>query len=165
MIQGITPGPLLVKQHPDLLWGVVFSMYVGNFMLLLINLPMIGLWIRLVRIPYAIFYPIIIVICLIGGYSIRNTAVDLWLMLFFGAIGYLFRKFEYEPTPLILAYILSSIFDETMRQSLLLSNGSFLIFFKRPISLVSLVFAGSILLSSIYREISSKGLRKRADGS
>jgi putative tricarboxylic transport membrane protein len=153
MIHGITPGPFLVEQHPDLFWGVIVSMYLGNAMLLIINLPMIGLWVRLLRVPYSIFFPLILLVCMIGGYAVRHTTVDLSLMLIFGIVGYLFRKFEYEPAPLILAFVLSGIFDETMRQSLILSRGSFTVFITRPISLGCLVFAALILGSGIFSSL------------
>jgi len=161
MIQGITPGPLLVKEHPDLLWGVIFSMYIGNVMLLIINLPLIGLWVRLLRIPYSLLFPLIVLVCMIGGYSVRHTTVDLWLMLIFGVVGYLFRKFEYEPAPLILAFVLSDLFDETLRQSLILSKGSFSIFFVRPISCGCLIFAALILGSSIISSLRGPSAQKK----
>ena len=149
MIHGITPGPLLVQEHPDLFWGVIFSLYVGNVMLLIINLPMIGLWVRLLKVPYSYFFPLILLVCMIGGYAVRHTTVDLSIMLISGVLGYLFRKFEYEAAPLILAFVLSGIFDETLRQSLILSHGSLSIFFVRPISCGSLIFAAFILASAI----------------
>lgn len=163
MIHGITPGPLLVKQHPDLFWGVIVSMYIGNVMLLIINLPMIGIWVRLLRIPYSIFFPLIVLVCMIGGYSVRHTTVDLWLMLIFGVAGYLFRKFEYEPAPLVLAFVLSGLFDETLRQSLILSHGSFSIFFVRPISCGCLIFAALILGSSIFSSLKAFSSQRRRE--
>lgn len=163
MIHGITPGPLLVKQHPDLFWGVIVSMYIGNVMLLIINLPMIGIWVRLLRIPYSLFFPLIVLVCMIGGYSVRHTTVDLWLMLIFGVVGYLFRKFEYEPAPLVLAFVLSGLFDETLRQSLILSHGSFSIFFVRPISCGCLIFAALILGSSIFSSLRAFSSQRRSE--
>jgi len=163
MIHGITPGPLLVKQHPDLFWGVIVSMYIGNVMLLIINLPMIGIWVRLLRIPYSLFFPLIVLVCMIGGYSVRHTTVDLWLMLIFGVVGYLFRKFEYEPAPLVLAFVLSGLFDETLRQSLILSHGSFSIFFVRPISCGCLIFAALILGSSILSSLRAFSSQRRGE--
>lgn len=163
MIHGITPGPLLVKQHPDLFWGVIVSMYIGNVMLLVINLPMIGIWVRLLRIPYSLFFPLIVLVCMIGGYSVRHTTVDLWLMLIFGVAGYLFRKFEYEPAPLVLAFVLSGLFDETLRQSLILSHGSFSIFFVRPISCGCLIFAALILGSSIFSSLKAFSSQRRRE--
>jgi putative tricarboxylic transport membrane protein len=164
MIQGITPGPLLVQEHPDLLWGVIFSMYIGNVMLLIINLPLIGLWVRLLRVPYSLLFPLIVLVCMIGAYAVRNTTVDLWLMLIFGVVGYLFRKFEYEPAPLILAFVLSDLFDEALRQSLIISKGSFSIFLVRPISCGCLIFAALLLGSSIFSALRGFSSQKMKTG-
>jgi putative tricarboxylic transport membrane protein len=149
MIHNITPGPLLVKEHPDLFWGVISSMYVGNAMLLVLNLPLIGLWVQLLRVPYAILFPLILFICLIGSYVINNSTADVALMLLFGVVGYLMRKFDYEPAPLVLAYVLSPLLENALRQSLILSGGSFTIFFARPISSGCLILAALLLMTSI----------------
>ena len=134
LIQGVQPGPFLITEHPDVFWGVVASMYIGNVMLLILNLPMVGMWVQLLRVPYAILAPIIVLFCCIGVYSIRNTVFDIWVMGIFGVIGYLFRKVDMEPGPLILAFVLGPILERSLRQALLISAGSPLIFFKRPIS-------------------------------
>lgn len=149
MIHGITPGPMLVKEHPDLFWGVVASMYIGNVMLLVINLPLIGLWVRLLRVPYAIFFPLILLICLIGAYALNNSVVDVALMVLFGGVGYLMRKLEYEPAPMVLAFVLTPILDNSFRQALILSGGSFSIFLTRPISGTCLLIAGGLLAAPI----------------
>ncbi len=149
MIHGITPGPMLVKEHPDLFWGVVASMYIGNVMLLIINLPLIGLWVRLLRVPYSVFYPLILLICLIGSYALNNSIIDVALMVFFGGVGYLMRKLEYEPAPLVLAFVLTPILDNAFRQALILSGGSFSIFLTRPISGACLLIAGVLLLAPV----------------
>lgn len=148
MIHGITPGPMLLKEHPDLFWGVIASMYVGNAMLLVLNLPLIGLWVQLLRVPYSILFPLIIFFCLVGSYAINNSIIDVGLMLLFGLIGYLMRKFEYEPAPLVLAFVLSPIMEQALRQSLILSGGKFGIFFTRPISLGCLLLAIFLLVLS-----------------
>ncbi len=150
MIHGISPGPMLVKQHPDLFWGVIASMYLGNLMLLAINLPMIGLWVRLLRVPYSIFFPLILLLCLIGSYALNNSTVDVSLMLLFGVLGYLMRKFEYEGAPLVLAFVLSPMMENALRQSLILSSGSFTIFLLRPISSGCLILAAILLVTSIF---------------
>ena len=106
LIQGVQPGPFLITEHPDIFWGVVASMYIGNVMLLILNLPMVGMWVQLLRVPYAILAPIIVLFCCIGVYSIRNTVFDIWIMGIFGVIGYLFRKVDLDPGPLILAFVL-----------------------------------------------------------
>jgi putative tricarboxylic transport membrane protein len=134
LIQGVQPGPFLITEHPDVFWGVVASMYIGNAMLLVLNLPMVGMWVQLLRVPYAILAPIIVLFCCVGVYSVRNTVFDIWIMGIFGIIGYLFRKVDLEPGPLILAFVLGPILERSLRQALLLSAGSPFIFFKRPIS-------------------------------
>ena len=156
MIHGITPGPLLVKQHPDLFWGVIASMYVGNVLLLIINLPLIGLWVRLLRVPYAILFPLILLVCLIGSYALDKSTVDMSLMLFFGVLGYLLRKFRYETATLIMAFVLTPMFESALRQSLILSNGSFSIFFLRPISSGCLILAGLLLITPVISIILKK---------
>ena len=160
MIHGITPGPMLVKQHPDLFWGVIASMYLGNLMLLAINLPMIGLWVRLLRVPYSIFFPLILLLCLIGAYAVNNSTIEISLMLLFGVLGYLMRKFEFEGAPLVLAFVLSPMMENALRQSLILSGGSFDIFFLRPISSGCLILAAFLLLTSIFPVF---GRRKRKE--
>jgi len=134
LIQGVQPGPFLITEHPDVFWGVVASMYIGNAMLLVLNLPMVGMWVQLLRVPYAILAPVIVLFCCVGVYSVRNTVFDIWVMGIFGVIGYLFRKVDLEPGPLILAFVLGPILERSLRQALLLSAGSPFIFFKRPIS-------------------------------
>ena len=153
MIHNIVPGPMMIKDHPGLFWGVIASMYVGNVMLLVLNLPLIGLWVKLLQVPYSILFPMILFVCLLGGYVINNSAVDLYLMLFFGVAGYLMRKFDYEPAPLILAYVLSSLLENALRQSLILSSGSLQIFVSRPISAGCLILAAVLLVSSILPRI------------
>ncbi len=150
MIHGIRPGPLLLQEHPDMFWGVVTSMYVGNVMLLALNLPLIGIWDQVLRVPYRILCPLILLFCLIGSYSLNNSTVEVLFMIAFGAMGYLMRKFGYEGAPLILAYVLGPLLENALRQSLLISKGSFLIFVSRPISSVALAFALLVLLSNIF---------------
>jgi putative tricarboxylic transport membrane protein len=154
MIAGIKPGPLLVSSHPDLFWGVIGSMYIGNGMLLILNLPLIPVWVRLLKIPYPILFPLILLFCLIGTYSISSNTVEVIIMIVFGIVGYMMRKFEYEGAPLILAFVLSPMIEDAFRQSLLMSQGSLSIFFNRPISLVFLV-------TSIFIFVSPVLLRKR----
>ena len=156
MIHNITPGPMLVKEHPQLFWGVISSMYMGNVMLLVLNLPLIGLWVQLLRVPYAILFPLILYICLIGAYVINNSVIDVTIMLLCGVVGYLMRKFEYEPAPLVLAYVLAPMLENALRQSLILSGGSFGIFMVRPISAGCLVVAAALLVSSLLPMIRKK---------
>jgi putative tricarboxylic transport membrane protein len=139
LTHGIQPGPLLLVRNADLFWGVVTSMYIGNAMLLVLNLPLIGLWVRLLKIPYAILFPLILLFCLIGAYSVNNNSEEVVIMILFGVFGYLIRKFDFEAAPLIFALVLSPLFENALRQSLLMSSGSFAIFFTRPISLVFMI--------------------------
>jgi putative tricarboxylic transport membrane protein len=146
MIHGITPGAMLIQEHPDIFWGLIASMYVGNCMLLILNLPLVGLWVQVLRIPYKILFPLIILFCLIGVYSLSNSVVDIFIMIIFGVIGYLMKKTEYEGAPLILALVLGNMFETALRQSLMLSDGRFSIFFSRPISCGFMLMAIFVLL-------------------
>jgi putative tricarboxylic transport membrane protein len=150
LIHGITPGPLLIQKHSDLFWGVISSMYIGNVMLLVLNLPLIPMWVQVLKIPEKILYPLILLFCLIGAYSINNDIFDAFVMVIFGVVGYLFRKFEYEGAPLVLAFVLGPMFDLNLRQALLVSDGSLVPFFTRPISAVTLIMAIILLMSSIF---------------
>ena len=146
MIHGIRPGPMLIREQPQLFFGFVCSMYIGNVLLLVLNLPLIGLWVRLLTIPYRILFPLILLFCLIGVYSLNSNFWEIIIMSIFGVIGYLMRKFRYEAPPFIFALVLGPIMENGVRQSLLMSEGSFSIFFTRPISCV-LLAAGLILFS------------------
>jgi putative tricarboxylic transport membrane protein len=144
MIYGLQPGPLLIKNHPDVFWGVISSMYIGNVMLLILNLPLIGIWVKFLKIPYAILFPFILLFSLIGVYSLNNSVAEIIIMVGFGVLGYLMKKFDYEGAPLILAMVLGPMMENALRQSLMISRGSFLIFFTRPISLI--LFGSAIIL-------------------
>jgi putative tricarboxylic transport membrane protein len=156
LIQGVQPGPFLIAERPDVFWGVVASMYIGNVMLLILNLPMVGLWVQLLRVPYAILAPIIVLFCCVGVYSVRNTVFDIWVMGIFGIIGYLFRKVDLEPGPLLLAFVLGPILERSLRQALLISAGSPFIFFKRPISGTIM---GFLLIFIVFQIVA--GFRRR----
>jgi putative tricarboxylic transport membrane protein len=149
MMYGVTPGPLLMKNSPEIFWGTVTSMYTGNAMLLILNLPLIAIWVRVLKVPYPILFPVILLFCLIGGYSINNTVVDVIIMNVFGVVGYFFKKLEYEGAPLILAFILGPLFENSLRQSLMMSKGSFSIFFSRPIALGFVVVALLVIISPL----------------
>jgi putative tricarboxylic transport membrane protein len=156
LIHGIQPGPLLIRSHPDIFWGVVMSMYIGNVMLLALNLPLIGMWVKILKVPYTILFPLILLFCLIGVYSVNNSVLDIYLMILFGVIGYLMRKVDFEPAPLALAYVLSPMLETSLRQSLNISGGSFFIFFSRPISLVCMVFVIGLLVFQIVSYVKKK---------
>ncbi len=145
MIHGIEPGPMVLVQHPDVFWGLVTSMYLGNIMLLLLNLPLIGLWVKILRIPYGLLFPVILLICALGAFTIKSNSYDVFIMAIFGVVGYVMRKYKYDAAPLVLAFVLGPIMEQAFRRSLLLSDGSLLIFVQRPISLV-LIFCASFLL-------------------
>jgi putative tricarboxylic transport membrane protein len=135
LIKGVTPGPFLLAEHPDIFWGVIASMYVGNVMLLVLNLPLVGLWVQLLRVPYGIMAPVIMLFTVIGSYSIQNQAFDVYALIGFGIFGYVIKKLGFEPGPLPLAFVLGPMIESSMRQSLLISGGSFSIFIASPISM------------------------------
>jgi putative tricarboxylic transport membrane protein len=133
MIHGIQPGPLFISRYPELFWGFIASMYLGNAMLLVLNLPLVGIWVRVLRTPYAILCPLILLFCLIGVYSLNANTVEIAIMLAFGVIGFAMRRGGYEGAPFILALVLGPVMETSLRQSLLISRGSFGIFVTRPI--------------------------------
>jgi putative tricarboxylic transport membrane protein len=148
MIHGIQPGPLFIGKYPELFWGVIASMYVGNAMLLVLNLPLIGIWIRVLKIRYVILFPLILLFCLIGVYSLNANAVEIMIMLVFGILGFLMRRAGFEGAPFILAMVLGPIMETSLRQSLLISRGSFNIFFTRPICVALIILTAIFLMSS-----------------
>src|SRR2546425_9813326 len=141
LIPGVQPRPLLVKEPPGVFWGVITSMYVGNLMLLVLNLPLIGLWVQLLRVPYGILFPLILLFCVIGVYSESANVWDIVVMLAFGVIGLLMKRFGFEAAPLVLAFVLGRMAEESIRQSLLISNGRFSILMTRPIATVLITAA------------------------
>jgi putative tricarboxylic transport membrane protein len=153
MVHGVTPGPRLLLDYPRIFWGVLGSMYVGNVMLLVLNLPLIGVWVRLLKVPYPILFPFIFLFCLIGAYSTGNNIQDIYIMIFFGILGYLMKKYDYPPAPLVLAFILGPMFENAFRQSLIMSAGSPLIFFTRPIAVALLLISFVLLLSPLALRI------------
>lgn len=146
LIHGITPGPLLMKNNPDVFWGLIMSMYLGNIMLLVLNLPLIGIWVKFLKIPYPLFFPFIILFCLIGVYSLNNNVNEIIIMIIFGVLGYLMRKFDYDPAVLVLAMVLGPLMETAFRRSLIMYQENFYIFFKRPISVGLLIVAVFLLL-------------------
>jgi len=141
IIFGLQPGPLLIARHPEIFWGVVASMYIGNIMLLVLNLPLIGMWVQVLRVPYPILFPIILLFCLIGAYSLGNNKYDVLIMVIFGVIGYLMRKTHFEGAPLLLAIVLGPMLETDFRKSLIMSGGNFMIFLNRPIAAAFLIVA------------------------
>jgi putative tricarboxylic transport membrane protein len=150
MVHGVAAGPQLINAHPDVFWGFVASMYVGNLMLLALNLPLVGLFVSILRIPYAYLYPLIIMFCVIGVYEVSHSIVDVYIMLIMGVLGYALRKFGFDPAPLVLGLVIAPIFEQSLRQSLIMSNGNYLIFAQRPIAgLLLIVSVGLLTLSVI----------------
>ncbi len=149
LIQGVTPGPLLLREHPNLFWGVIASMYIGNVLLLVLNLPLVGLWVQMLKVPYSILAPVIVLICSIGVYSMKNDVSDVMMMVIFGVVGYVFRKLQFELGPLLLAFVLGRILERSLRQALLISRGDLSIFFTRPISAAFLAVVALMILTSI----------------
>jgi TctA family transporter len=146
MIQGIAPGPQVMTQQPDLFWGIIASMWIGNLMLVIINLPLIGMWVQLLKVPYRLLFPSILLLCAIGVFSLNNSGFEVGLTALFGLMGYVFYKLGCEPAPLILGFILGPLMEENLRRALLLSRGDPLVFVQRPISLVLLLMAVALLL-------------------
>ncbi|MSP89078.1 MAG: tripartite tricarboxylate transporter permease [Alphaproteobacteria bacterium] len=146
MVHGVAPGPLLMEQQPALFWGFVASMYVGNAVLLLLNLPLVGLFVSLLRIPYAYLYPAILVFCILGVYAVSESVVDVWIMIAMGGLGYVLRKLDFEVAPVVLGLVLSPMIETALRQSLAMSSGSYLILVNRPIAAAMLVLAATLLI-------------------
>lgn len=151
MIHGIQPGPLMLQENPDVFWGIIASMYVGNILLLFLNLPLIGIWVRILRIRYHLLFPLILLLCMIGAFSINRNVFDMGIMVFFGVVGYVLRKFEYEAAPLILAYVLGPRIETAMRQSLIISDGSLSIFVYKPISAAFLAIILFLIIFSLLQ--------------
>ncbi len=146
MIHDIVPGPQVMSSNPSLFWGLIVSMWIGNLFLIVLNLPMIGIWIQLLKVPYRWLYPAILVFCCIGVFSINNNIWDVWVTIFFGAVGYLFIKLECETAPLILGFILGPMMEENLRRAMLLSRGDPMTFFTSPISCGLLIAAAALLV-------------------
>jgi len=156
MLHGVQPGPLLLKQHPDIFWGTVASMYVGNAMLLFLNLPLIGMWVKLLKVPYHTLFPLILLFTLIGSYSTSTNTFDVYTLIFFGIMGYVLRRLHYELAPLVFAFVLGPMFENNLRQSLILSDGSFGIFMTRPISASCVIAAAALLAASTLSNVRKK---------
>jgi putative tricarboxylic transport membrane protein len=160
MLHGVTPGPLLLLKWPDVFWGVIASMYIGNIMLLILNLPLIGIFVQLLRVPYAILSPLIIMFVLLGAYGLNNSISDVFMTIFFGILGYLMRRFSFEPAPLVLAFVLGPMMEHNLSKALILfGTGNPLYFFTRPISGILLAAALVVLFYPLIRLLWKKGPR------
>jgi putative tricarboxylic transport membrane protein len=156
IIQGIQPGPGVMTEQPALFWGMITSMWVGNLFLVVLNLPMIGLWVRLISVPYHILYPCILVFCGIGVFSVSNSIFDVYLMALFGFLGYIFAKLECEPAPMLMAYVLGGMMEEYLRRAMLLSRGDPMTFLERPISLAMLILSAAAMAVVLLPAIRKK---------
>jgi putative tricarboxylic transport membrane protein len=156
LIQGIRPGPLLVKEQPQVFWGLIASMYIGNAVLLVLNLPLIRLWVKLLQVPYRVLGPLILVFVVVGAYSVNNNPGDVGLVVVFGALGWLLRKFDFEPAPLVLAMILGPQLEAALRRSLIYSHGDLAVFVERPIAATLVGLAALMLLAPVFRWLLSR---------
>jgi putative tricarboxylic transport membrane protein len=161
MVHGVSPGPLLIKQQPELFWGFIASMYVGNVVLLILNLPLVGVFVNLLRVPYAILYPSVLAFCILGVYAVNGSVVDVWIMLLMGGLGYLLRKLDFETAPIVLGVVLAPMLEMALRQSLAMSDGRYSIFVARPIS-ATLLGVGLILITLGLQPLVTRGLDWRA---
>ncbi len=159
MIHGVRPSPQLIVEHGALFWGVVASMFIGNVMLVILNVPLIGIWVRLLRVRYSILMPMILLFCLIGAYTMKSNVVDVYIMGAFGVLGYLMKKYRYDAAPLVLAYVLGPLLEESLRRSLLMSEGSTLIFFQRPLSAVVLGLAAVVVVLGVLPALKKRTAR------
>jgi putative tricarboxylic transport membrane protein len=144
---------MMIQEHPELFWGVIASMYIGNFILLLLNLPFVPFFANILRIPKKILLPLVILFCITGMYTVNNSIFDIWVMLLFGGLGFLMRKWAYEGAPLLLALVLGPKLEVAFRQSLMISHGDFGIFIRRPISMVFLISTLLFLLIPVVRRV------------
>jgi TctA family transporter len=163
IIHGIQPGPRLVTEHPELFWGLAASFWIGNAMLVVLNLPLIGIWVAMLRIPYSILYPAILMFVAIGVFSINNSAFDVYLVALFGIIGYIMMLLRFEPAPLILGFVLGPLMEEHLRRAMLLSRGDPMVFLERPISAVFVTLTAALLVLALWTTLRPKRRRSLAE--
>jgi putative tricarboxylic transport membrane protein len=156
MIWGMTPGPQFIKNSPDLFWGLIASMYIGNVLLLVLNLPLIPLWVRVLKVPPVLLNVLVLIFCIIGVYSVNQQIEDVYVLLIFGVVGFLGKKLGYEGAPLILAFILGRRIEVSLRQSLIMSDGDFFIFVTRPISAVCIAITLAIVITAVIGTAKAK---------
>lgn len=156
MIHGIAPGPNLINENPEMFWGLIMSFWVGNLMLLLLNIPLIGIWVRVLTIPYKILFPAILMFVCMGVYAVKNSVFDVQMVLLFGIVGYLVRLLGFSPAPLVLGFVLGPMMEENLRRALLLSRGDFLVFLERPISATMMVIIALLLIWTMWSSIRSR---------
>jgi putative tricarboxylic transport membrane protein len=156
LIHGIRPGPRFISEQPQVFWGLVASMYIGNVILIILNLPLVGIFINLLRVPFRILFPLILLICLIGTYAANSSTVELIILLACGVLGYVFRKLDFDVAPFILAIIIGPTLENAFRWSLMRSAGSFAIFVRSPIAAVLIALSVLLLIWNIYRTLRPK---------
>jgi putative tricarboxylic transport membrane protein len=166
MIHGIQPGPMLIAKHADLFWGTIMSMYLGNIMLLILNLPLIGLWVKVLKVPYPILFPLILLFCIVGVFSLNYSKVEVALMIGFGIFGYLARKFQFEMAPLVLALVIGPMMENNLRLSLVISQGNPWIFIEKPISAAFILISLALLISPFIPWVGKrrKKLQEKVEG-
>ena len=150
MIHVVTPGPLLITEHPEVFWGLIASMYIGNVMLLILNLPLVGLFVKVLEVPSKVLMPLIILLCIVGAFAINNAVADIWIMIVFGILGFFLRKWNFSVAPLVLALVIGPMLENALMQSLLMSQGSLSIFYTQPLArslfiLTFLAFAAPVI--------------------
>jgi TctA family transporter len=158
IVQGVTPGPQVMSENPELFWGIIASMWIGNLLLVVLNLPLVGVWASLLRVPYRWLFPSIIMFCCVGNYAVNNNAMDVYLCAVVGAIGYVLARLECEPAPLILGFVLGPLMEEYLRRAMLLSRGDASVFFTRPISLAFM--AGAVVILAVMVAPALRGRRE-----
>jgi len=156
IIQGIQPGPRMIEAQPELFWGLIVSMWVGNLLLVVINLPLVGMWVRLLKVPYDAMYPAILIFCCIGVYSLNNNVFDVLVTIVFGFLGYLFIRLGCPPAPLLIGFVLGPMMEEHLRRAMLLSRGDWAVFVERPISASLLALAAAAVLAMALPSIRKK---------
>lgn len=158
MVQGVQPGPLLITQYPEIFWAVIASMYIGNVMLVILNVPLISVWVSLLRIPPAIFLPLILAVSIIGTFSARNSMLDLYVLFFLGLVGYLLRKLDFHLAPMVVGVVLAPLIEKHLREGLFMSRGDISVFYSSPIALTIWLMVLAVLLLGLSRKVYNKYL-------
>ena len=153
LILGVQPGPLLITNNPDVFWGVIMSMFIANIVLLILNLPLIGLWVQVLKVPYTLLFPVILLLCTIGAYSLNNSMIDVYMMMLFGVLGYALTKGGFPVHPFVLAMIIEPILETSFRQALSISGGDFSIFVSSPIAAVLMILVGTVLIAATMKPV------------